>query len=161
MPKIDLTKVPVKNGSSYPAPYAARMGDRAWQELGDAGGLTQFGASMMIMPPGSVSSMRHWHTGEDEFVMITQGKLVLVQDEGETIVKPGDCVAFPAGDTNGHHFINRSASEARFLVIGTRAKKDTCTYSDVDMKIELVNGKGKYTRKDGSAMPTPSTEETK
>ncbi|MEE9452801.1 MAG: cupin domain-containing protein [Paracoccaceae bacterium] len=161
MPKIDLSKVPVCSGSSYPAPYAAQMGDRAWQELGDAGGLTQFGVSMMIMPPGSKSSMRHWHTGEDEFVMVTQGALILVQDAGETPVKPGDCVAFPAGDPNGHHFINRSNAEARFLVIGTRIETDTCVYSDVDMKLELRNGKGEFTRKDGSALSVPSTEETK
>ena len=56
-----------------------------------------------------------------------------MQDEGEYLMRPGDCAAFPAGDTNGHHFINRTDREARFLVVGTRAQREVCTYSDVDL----------------------------
>lgn len=147
---IDQNKVAVETGSSYPEPYAKQMGDRAWQSLGDAGGLTQFGVRMMILQPGSKSSLRHWHEAEDEFVMITQGELVLVQDEGETVVRPGDCAAFPAGDTNGHHLINRSDAEARFLVVGTRVEQDVCTYSDVDLRVEISPGNDRFTRKDGT-----------
>lgn len=155
MGKIDLDKVPVESGSSYPKPYAAQMGDRAWQSLGDAGGLTQFGVRMMIMQPGSLSSLRHWHVTEDEFVMVTKGELVLVQDEGEITVRPGDCAAFPAGDTNGHHLINRTDTEAQFLVVGTRVNQDVCTYSDVDLRVELDGDQEVFTRKDG----TPYEEE--
>lgn len=147
---IDLAKVPVETGSTYPEPYEAEMGDRAWQSLGDAGGLTQFGVRKMILQPGAKSSLRHWHETEDEFVMVTQGELVLVQDDGETIVRPGDCAAFPAGDTNGHHFINRSDSEARFIVVGTRVERDVCTYSDVDLRVEITGKNDRFTRKDGT-----------
>jgi len=154
---IDQSKVPIESGSSYPEPYATEMGNRAWQSLGDAGGLSQFGVRMMIMQPGSKSSLRHWHETEDEFVMVTQGELVLVQDEGETIVRPGDCAAFPAGDTNGHHFINRSDSEARFLVVGTRVARDVCTYSDVDLRVEIEGDQDKFTRKDGTPIEGAKT----
>ena len=49
--------------------------------------------------PGARSSLRHWHRAEDEFVMVTEGELVLVQDEGEYVMRPGDCAAWKAGDT--------------------------------------------------------------
>lgn len=147
---IDLDKVPFRTGSSYPEPYATEMGDRGRYELGDAGGLTQFGVNLMVLQPGSKSSLRHWHETEDEFLWVNEGELVLVQDEGETILRPGDCAAFKAGDTNGHHLINRTDHEARFIVVGTRMTRDVCTYSDVDLRVEIDGDNDRFTRKDGS-----------
>lgn len=157
MPVIDRTKCPVKTGSIYPEPYASQMAGRSSLRLGDAGGLTQFGANEVILAPGAKSSLRHWHRREDEFVMILQGECTLIQDEGEYPMRPGDCAAFPAGSTNGHCFVNRTAAEARFLVVGSRMNPETCTYSDVDLVLELKDGKATFTRKDG----TPYTGEKK
>jgi uncharacterized cupin superfamily protein len=153
MGKLDQSRITRKTGSGYPEPYASMMSKRSSLRLGDAGGLTQFGANITILDPGGISSMRHWHVHEDEFVMVTQGEVVLVTDEGETPMRVGDCAAFPAGVENGHHFLNRSDAEARFLVIGTRAAREVVYYSDVDMMIDEVDGVGAYTRKDGSPMP--------
>ena len=155
MPKLDLTKVPVKTGSIYPSPYAEMMAGRSSLRLGDAGGLTQFGVNLVMLEPGAVSSLRHWHLNEDEFVMITEGECVMVQDEGETVMRPGDCAAFPAGSTNGHHFINRTDKVAKFLVIGTKAKSEVATYSDVDLKVEIEGGKARFTYKDGTDWTGP------
>ena len=152
---IDQTKCPVKTGSIYPEPYASEMAGRSSLRLGDAGGLTQFGANLVILAPGAKSSLRHWHRHEDEFVMVTQGELVLVQDEGEHVMRPGDCAAFPAGDTNGHHFLNRTDAEARFLVVGTRAPSEVCTYSDVDLILEMNGGKPRFTYRDGTPWNGP------
>src|SRR5690242_8412290 len=82
MPKIDLTAVPERRGTSYPAPYAQVAKDRTKQALGDAGGLSDFGVNLTRLPPGSWSSQRHWHTAEDEFVYVLSGELVLVTDAG-------------------------------------------------------------------------------
>jgi uncharacterized cupin superfamily protein len=152
MSLIDQSKVPLHTKSTYPAPHDRQMAGRAVQALGDAGGLTQFGANLVILAPGAKSSLRHWHVHEDEFVMVTQGALMLVQDGGETLMQTGDCAAFPAGRANGHQLINRSSAEARFLVIGTRAKKETVFYSDLDMKVEITPGSHRFTRQDGSAL---------
>ena len=155
MPVIDKSKCPVKTGSIYPEPYASQMAGRSSLRLGDAGGLTQFGANEVILQPGAMSSLRHWHEREDEFVVILSGECTLVQDEGETIMRPGDCAAFPAGDTNGHHFINRSGAEARFLVVGSRAPREVAHYSDVDFRIEMEGGKARFTYRDGSDWTGP------
>lgn len=150
MPVIDPKNVPVKTGSIYPSPYAEMMAGRSSLRLGEAGGLTQFGVNLVTLQPGALSSLRHWHQNEDEFVMITEGECTLVQDAGETVMRPGDCAAFPAGDPDGHHFINRTASVARFLVIGSKAPREVATYSDVDLKVEIEGGKARFTYKDGT-----------
>ena len=152
MPKIDLEKVALKTGSIYPEQYAREMIGRSSLRVGDAGSLTQFGANIVILEADAKSSLRHWHLNEDEFVMVSQGEVILVDDFGETPMTVGDCATFPAGDENGHHFVNKSGAQARFLVIGTRASTETATYSDIDMKIDIANGAFEFTRKNGSPL---------
>ncbi len=155
MPKLDLTAVPVKTGSIYPAPYAAMMAGRSSLRLGDAGGLTQFGANLVRLEPGAQSSLRHSHLVEDEFVMMTTGELVLIEDEGEVVMRPGDCAAFPAGTGNGHHFVNRSGAEASFLVVGSKSVREVATYSDVDLVVTIKGGRARFTYKDGTDYAGP------
>jgi len=150
MPVIDQSKITPRTGSIYPEPYAGMVKGRSSLRLGDAGGLTQFGANLVTLEPGARSSLRHWHENEDEFVMVTEGECVLVQDEGECLMRPGDCAAFPAGSTNGHCFLNRTGRVAKFLVIGTRAKSEVAHYSDHDFRIEIEGGKPTFTYRDGS-----------
>jgi len=147
---IDHTTCPVKTGSIYPSPYKKMMAGRSSLRLGDAGGLTQFGANLVILQSGAVSSLRHWHQNEDEFVMGVQCICTLVQDEGATDLHPGDCAAFKAGDPNGHHFQNRTKAEARFLAVGFRAATEVATYSDVDFRIEQSGGVNTFTHRDGT-----------
>lgn len=150
MPKLDLSKVPVKTGSIYPSPYAEMMAGRSSLRLGDAGGLTQFGVNLVRLAPGALSSLRHWHLAEDEFVMVTEGHCTLITDEGATLMEPGDCAAFPANTPNGHHFINHTDKPASFLVIGSKAKREVATYSDVDLMVTMEAGKAEFTYKDGT-----------
>lgn len=153
MPIIDPSKCPVKSGSIYPAPYDQYVAGRSSLRLGDAGGLTQFGANLVILQPGAKSSLRHWHHNEDEFVMITEGACTLVQDAGGTVMQVGDCAAFKAGDRNGHQFVNHTDGEARFLVVGTRASKERAEYSDVDLVVILSPGEkaaARFTYRDGT-----------
>ena len=88
MPKIDLSALPARSGTTYPEPFAGIVDGREWQSLGAAAGLSQFGVNLVRLKPGATSSARHWHEQEDEFVYMIEGELVLVEDEGETIVKP-------------------------------------------------------------------------
>ena len=152
MPKLDLAKVPVKTGSIYPAPHAATMAGRSSLRLGEAGGLTQFGVNLVTLDPGAMSSLRHWHEQEDEFVLVTEGECVLVEDGGEIVMRRGDCAAFPAGIANGHHILNRSGAVARFLVVGTKAPREVAHYSDVDLKLVIEGGAATFTRRDGSPL---------
>lgn len=150
MTKLDLASVPVKTGSIYPAPYGDQMTGRSSLRLGEAGGLTQFGANLVMLEPGARSSLRHWHAYEDEFVMVTEGDLVLVTDAGDTPMGPGDCAAFPAGVADGHCLVNRSDSVGRFLVVGSKTPHEVATYSDVDLMVTMEQGAATFTRRDGT-----------
>ena len=152
---IDPTKARVKTDSIYPEPYASQMAGRSSVRLGEAAGLTQFGVNLVTLAPGARSSLRHWHMAEDEFVMVTEGELVLLQDEGEYLLHPGDCAAWKAGDRNGHCFENRTAATARFLVVGTKARHEIATYSDVDMALEVKDGTASLTYRDGTPWDGP------
>ena len=152
---IDLTKCPVKTGTIYPEPYASQMAGRSSLRLGDAAGLTQFGANLFTLEPGARSSLRHWHEAEDEFVLVTEGELTLLQDEGEYTLRAGDCAAWKAGDPNGHCFQNRTASPARFLVVGSKVATDTVHYSDVDFVLHRADGRTSFTYRDGTPWTGP------
>ncbi|WP_299301370.1 cupin domain-containing protein [uncultured Litoreibacter sp.] len=152
MPKIDIARLPVKTGSGYPDHRAAMVGDRRQVALGDPSGLTQFGANLVTLGPGALSSLRHWHEQQDEFLVVTAGVCTLIDDSGETELRPGDCAAFPAGDANGHHLVNKTDADASFVVVGTRTPTEVGYYSDEDMMVTVEGGTFNFTRKDGSAL---------
>lgn len=54
----------------------------------DAGGLTQFGAYVETLRPGSRSSERHWHEEEDEFLYLLSGVATLIENDGEHELQP-------------------------------------------------------------------------
>lgn len=155
MPKLDLSQAPVRTGSIYPEPYASQMAGRSSQRLGDLAGLTQFGVNIVTLAPGAAASLRHWHLREDEFAMVLEGELTLIEGAGEVVMHVGDCAAWKAGVPNGHRFVNRSAAPARFLVVGTKAETEVATYSDVDMQIHIAGSKARFTYHDGSDWAGP------
>ncbi len=132
-PALDPAGVPEQRGTTYPAPFAARMGDRAKRRLGDALGLTRFGVNLVTLPPGAESALRHWHTLEDEFVWILEGEVVLVTDAGEQVLRAGHCAGYPAGRRDGHHLVNRGSGVARYLEVGNRIEGDNAFYPDDDL----------------------------
>lgn len=148
MPKIDIAAVSGRQGSGYPSPFDAPCADRVRQRLGNAGGLTDFGVNLMRLPPGGWSSQRHWHSEEDEFVHVLEGELVLVEDAGETVLRAGDCAAFPKNSGNGHHMINRSGAVAVYLEVGSRSPTDVITCSDIDIISPSTDGR--FLHKDGT-----------
>ncbi len=147
MPKIDVSAVPTEKGAGYPLPLDAPCADRIRQRLGNAGGLTDFGVNLTHLPPGGWSSQRHWHSHEDEMVLVLAGELVLIEDSGETLLRAGDAAAFPKNSGNGHHMVNRSSVTAIYIEIGSRHHDDMTTCSDIDMK--SANADGRFVHKDG------------
>jgi len=149
MPKIDLQRIERTNRTGYPAPFDQDVAGRRYRRLAPAGGLTDFGASHVTLKPGAWSSQRHWHNGEDEFLVMLSGEAVLVEDDGRTLLRAGDCAAWPKGSTNGHHLINESDADCVFLCVGGGTNTGG-GYSDIDL---MFTPEGTYTHKDGSPYP--------
>jgi uncharacterized cupin superfamily protein len=148
---IDPTTLPPRTGSGYPEPYRSRCLPREKRAIGDAFGLTTIGCNLTTLPPGKESAMRHWHTREDELIVVIEGEVVLVTDAGEERLTAGMAAGFPKGVENGHHLINRSDRPARYLEISNRDPADTAAYPDVDLAYrKAADGKAVFTRKDGT-----------
>ena len=92
MPKIEIEKIPAQQIASYPKEFASVISGREKQRIGDAVGLTQFGVNITRIKAGSASALRHWHEQEDEFIYMLEGELILRENEGETVLRPGDAV---------------------------------------------------------------------
>ena len=131
--KIDLSAIPVETGTTYPAEFRAAVEGRSRQRVGNAAGLKNFGVNLTTLVPGSQSALRHWHSAQDEFVYVVQGELVLITDEGEQTLGPGEMAGFAAGVANGHHLVNRSNQPATYLEIGDRTFPDRADYPDDDL----------------------------
>ena len=150
LPALDPQTVKPLVGSDYPPPHDKGPAKRERRRIGDALGLKNFGVNLMRLPPGSISSQRHWHTKQDEFVFVVEGEVVLVTDAGEQLLTAGMVAGFPAGTGDGHHLINRSAGDAYVLEVGDRAAADEVDYSDIDMMVRWVKGEERYLHKDGT-----------
>ena len=149
MPKVDIAKVPVKSGTFYPAQFQAECLGRHKQAIGDAAGLTQFGVNITRISPGAASALRHWHEQEDEFIYVLEGELVLVENDGEVVLKPGDAAGFKAGSGNAHRLINRGNRDAVYFDVGTRAKSERVHYPDVDLVMERDDKSRRYLHRSG------------
>jgi uncharacterized cupin superfamily protein len=149
MPKIDIAKLPVDTRTGYPPPLNRVVEGRLRKRLGDAVGLDQFGVNLTTLKPGASSALRHWHEKEDELIYVVEGEVVLIEDGGETVLKPGDAAGFKANTPNGHHLVNRTGIDAVYLEIGTRSKHETARYPDVDLIAVRDDNGMRYTRKNG------------
>lgn len=140
---------PRAKSSNYPEPFFSRMAKREKRPLGDPFGLTNFGVNLTRLFPGGESALRHAHTKQDEFIYILEGEPTLVTNEGETPLRPGMCAGFKAGTGNAHHLVNRTDRDVVYLEAGDRSPGDAGTYPDDDIKAYLMDGKWRFTHKDG------------
>ena len=150
MPKIDLDAIAPSNKTGYPDPFDRAVEGRWWRRLAPVSGLTEMGASHVVLKPGAWSSQRHWHAGVDELLVMISGEAVLVENDGETMLRAGDVAAWPKGAENGHCLQNRSGADCSFVAISAGdAANDAGDYPDIDMKFQP----GAFTRKDGTPYP--------
>ena len=111
--------------------------------------MKNLGVNLVTLGPSGQSSVRHWHTLEDEFVYVLEGEVVLVTNAGEQTLRAGMCAGYPAGSKDAHHFINRSQKPAKYLEMGTNVPGDTAFYPDDDLFIMWTEDGMAYTHKDG------------
>jgi uncharacterized cupin superfamily protein len=151
MPKLDLGAIPQTNATGYPPPFDQEVAGRWYRRLAPTAGLTKMGASHVTLKPGAWSSQRHWHSVQDELLVMLSGEAMLIENEGETVIRPGDIVAWAAGVENGHHLINRSEDDCIFVAVSAGSRDDDGgQYPDLDMVFDAEG----YARRNGSRYPT-------
>src|SRR6185312_16061314 len=134
-----VSEVPELRGTIPGGLRAERFAGRGERQLGKRVGLTQFGVNQVTLDPGALSSLRHWHEREDEFVYVLAGELTLVDDTGPHTLTAGAFAGFPAGAANAHHLENRSNAPATFIAVGTRhVGVETLHYPDDPLGVARV-----------------------
>ncbi len=135
---------------AYPVTFHARIGDRTKRPLGDLFGLKNFGVNITTLAPGARSALQHGHSRQDEFIYILAGEAVLVTGEVETVLGPGMCAGFPAGEAS-HHLENRGLAAVDYLEIGDRTQDDVVDYPHDDLVATMTDGQRIFHRKDGTS----------
>jgi uncharacterized cupin superfamily protein len=136
--------------SIYPEPYASQMAGREKRVLGDLFGLANFGVNLVRLAPGAVSSLRHAHALQDEFVYVLQGDATLHTDRGMTRLCAGMCAGFKAGSGDAHRLVNETETEVIYLEVGDRTPGDEATYPDHAMKAVSEGGRWRIVNPDGT-----------
>jgi uncharacterized cupin superfamily protein len=135
-PAYDPHLLPVRTTSSYPKAFRSAVEGRSKTKLGDPCGLTDFGVNLTVLEPGAATALRHWHSHEDEFVMVLQGAPTLITNDGEQALSAGDYAAFPKNSGDGHCLVNRTDQPVRLLEVGGRNGFDRAVYPDLDLEVE-------------------------
>ena len=141
---------PRAQSSTYPEPFFSRTLKREKRPLGDLFGLKSFGVNLTRIAPGGESALRHAHIRQDEFVYILEGRPTLVTDSGRTSLAPGMCAGFRGGTGDAHHLVNETDADVVYLEIGDRLPGDGASYPDNDLSVVMVDGKPRYSHKDGT-----------
>jgi len=146
---VDPKNVPESTGSNYPQQFKYAVAGRVKKRLGDAARLQNFGVNLVRLAPGSCSTLRHWHTCQDEFIYVLEGEVTLITNSGEQVLKSGMAAGFPAGDADGHYLVNRSNADVVYLEIGDRTSGDSVNYPDDNLIAKSGDNGWIFTRKDG------------
>ena len=148
-PALDPETLTPRQGSSYPEAFKGPVAARSKRVLGDALGLTRYGVNLVRLEPGAWSAQRHWHSREDEFVLVLEGQITLVTEAGEQALGPGMVAGFPGGQADGHHLVNRSDRPASYLEVGDRDPADEVHYPDIDLFLKSTPDGRVFTDKKG------------
>jgi uncharacterized cupin superfamily protein len=126
----------------------------AWTENTGAGNTSyrskdlsgeHIGVYIEELPPGSLSSVHHFHTLEEEHVLMLEGQATLILGNEESVLSAGDHIWFAANVEVAHHLENRSDTVCRFLVFGERTTDDIVVYPEHNVMLVKALGRKAFT----------------
>ncbi len=117
---------------------------RMTKTLGDLAGLTDMGLHMVRIEPGRETTEFHFHGQDEEFVYIIAGQGVALLGDETIFVEPGDVMLFPKNGP-AHSMRNEGPDDLVYLMGGTRAEVDVCTYPRLQLRQYRINGEREYT----------------
>ena len=83
------------------------------------------GAALYEFDPGEQLWPYHWHTNDEEWLIVVAGTPTLRTPEGERELRAGDVVGFAGGEAGAHTLYNRSDGPARIAFFSTRGPGGT------------------------------------
>lgn len=108
-----------------------RPGFRARRaRLSRQAGSERLGLSVWELPPGEAAYPYHHHLGEEELLVVLEGRPDLRTPEGWRQLQRGEVVAFPRGEDGAHQLANRTGETVRFIAVSTNGDPDIVLYPD-------------------------------
>lgn len=110
--------------------------------LGREAGASRLGASLYELPPGQASFPYHWHSANEELLIVLDGAPSLRTPEGWRDLREGDVVSFPVGPAGAHQLLNRTDHDVRFLVVSEMTAPEVSGYPDTGKLGALTRAPG-------------------
>ena len=93
-------------------------------------GAKETGASVYELPPGQSVCPYHYEYGEEEWVLVLEGRPTVRTPEETEQVDPFDVVFFPKGPEGAHQIRNDTGDTVRILMWGTVVYPTASAYPD-------------------------------
>jgi uncharacterized cupin superfamily protein len=129
MPSVNLfdDALPLESGATRPVGFR-----RLQLQIGRLLGAARIGATLYELPPGEQLSPYHFHHGDEEWLIVLEGRPTLRTPEGERELRSGDVVVFHEGADGAHATSNRTGDRVRVLMLSTKVTPAVAVYPDSD-----------------------------
>ena len=98
--------------------------------VGRQAGAGRLGASLYEIPPGQATFPYHWHSANEEMLIVLAGRPSLRTPAGWRELEPGEVVAFRTGPEGAHQVQNRGDVVARVLIVSEMVAPEVSVYPD-------------------------------
>ena len=98
--------------------------------LGPKLGAERTGMSVYELPPGQALCPYHYEYGEEEWVLVLEGRPALRTPEGTRELEPFDVAFFPRGPAGAHQLRNTGEGTVRLLMFSDVVYPSATAYPD-------------------------------
>jgi uncharacterized cupin superfamily protein len=103
-----------------------------YSRFGATIGATMLGGSIYELAAGQSICPYHYEYGNEEWLIVLDGRPTLRHAGGEDDLEPGDVVCFPEGPEGAHKVTNRGDATVRVLMLSTKDEPSVAVYPDSD-----------------------------
>jgi uncharacterized cupin superfamily protein len=103
-----------------------------YAKLGPDLGAQRTGATVYDLPPGQALCPYHYEYGEEEWVLVLQGRPTVRTPEGAEQLGPFDVAFFPTGPDGAHQLRNDTDTAVRVLMWSNVVYPTATAYPDSD-----------------------------
>lgn len=134
MDRINIAAEPSATDPDDPPGFRAAM-----LRLGTRLGAKKTGISVYDLPPGEALCPYHYEHGEEEWLLVLEGRPSVRHPAGTDELAKWDAVFFPPGAAGAHQIRNDSDAPVRVLMFSDVVVPTATTYPDSD-KIGIWTG---------------------
>jgi uncharacterized cupin superfamily protein len=135
-----------------PDPFRGRI-----MRVGHHAGGAELGATLYELDPGGAVSPYHLHHGNEEMLVVLDGRPSLRTPAGTRELAPGSVVAFPRGKDGAHRVFNPSEERARVLIVSTMNFPEVAEHVDTGTVLAITEASQALAFPRGSDKPIMET----